>query len=91
MSFDGWVHAICVLSFKRNGYCDVMGVLIGYYHSKGLLIIKPLSTVCGVNLSLTTEVLCNSVFPGFWKYLPMILVQELLMTASAAYINSLSM
>ena len=29
-----------------------------------------------------------SVFPVFWKYLPMILVQELLMTVSVAYIDS---
>ena len=43
------------------------------------------------DLSLTTEVMCISVFPGFWNYLPMILVQELLMTASVAYIDSLSM
>ena len=89
MSFDGWACAISVLLFKRNGHCDALKVLIGYCHSKGSLFINPLGTVCGVILSLTTEVKCISVFPGFWKYLPMILVQELPMTASAAYINSL--
>ena len=91
MSFDGWACAICVLFFKRNGHCDAMGVLIGYCSSKGSLIINPQGAVCGANLSLTTEVMCFSVFPRFWKCLPMILVQELLMTASVAYINSLSM
>ena len=41
-------------------------------------------------LSITADIMYISVFPGFWKNLPMILVQELLMTASAGYINSLS-
>ena len=91
MSFDGQVHAICVLCFKRNGHCDVMDVFISYCHSKGFLIINPNGTVCGANLSLTTEVTCISMFPGFWKYLPMILRQELLMTVSVAYIDSPSM
>ena len=91
MYFDGWACAICVLFFKRTGHCDALKVLIGYCYSKGSLIINPLSTVCGAILSLTTEVTCISVFPGLRKYLPMILVQELLMTASAAYIDSQSM
>ena len=77
-------------SSKRNGHCEALKVLIVYCHSKGSLIINPLGTVYGVILSLTIEVMCISVFPGFWKYLPMILVQELLMTMSAAYIASLS-
>ena len=67
-----------------------MEVLIGCCHSKGSLIVNPWGTVCGVNLSLTTEVTCISVFPGFWTYLPMIPLQELLRTASVAYIDSLS-
>ena len=88
MSFDGWAHAICVLCFKRNGHCDLMEVLISYCHSKGSLIINPKGNVCGANLSLTTQFMYISVFPGFWKYLLMILVQELLMTTSIAYIDS---
>ena len=76
---------------KRMGHCNLIGVLSGYCHSKVSLSIKPYSTVCGANLSLTTEIMCISVFPQFWSYLPMILVQELLMTASVAYINSLCM
>ena len=56
-----------------------------------LSIIKSVGIVCGVILSLATEVTNISVFPGFWMNFPMILVQELLMTLSVAYINSLSM
>ena len=41
MFFDGQACAICTLCFKRNGHCDIMGVLIGYCHSKGSLIINP--------------------------------------------------
>ena len=67
-----------------------MEVLLCYCHSKDSLIINPYGTVCGANLSLTTEVTYISVFPGFWKYLPMILVQEVLTTVSVAYIDSLS-
>ena len=47
--------------------------------------------VCSANLSLAAEVTCISVFPGFWMTFPMIHVQELLMTSTVAYINSLSM
>ena len=72
---------------ERNGHCDAIEVLISYCLSKGSLIINPYGTECGVNISLTTEVTCISVFPGFWTHLPMILVQELLMTASFAYID----
>ena len=87
-----WWVCVCHLCIplQRNGHCDSMRVLIGYFHSKGSLIINPQGTVCGPNLSLTTEVTSFSVFPQFWKYLSMILVQELLMTVSVAYIDSLS-
>ena len=47
--------------------------------------------VCGANLCLAAEVTCISVFPGFWMTSPMIHVQELPMTLTVAYINSLSM
>ena len=86
----GHVQSVYCAS-KRNGHCDAIGVLIGYCHLKGSLIINPWGTVCAVNLSLTTEVTCLSVFPGCLKYLPMILVQELLITASVTYIDSPSM
>ena len=73
VSFDGLSHAICVLCFKRNDHCDILKVSIGYCHSKDALIINLYGTVCGVSLSLTTEVMCISVFSGFWNYLQMIL------------------
>ena len=78
-------------SSKRNDYCDAMKVLIGYCCSKRSSIINPLGAVCDVILSLTTEVICIYVFPGFWTYFPMILVQKLVITLTVAYINSPSM
>ena len=41
MSFNGQARAICVLCFKRNGHCDVMGVLIGCCHIKVFLNHQP--------------------------------------------------
>ena len=38
--------------------------------------------ISGPILSLTTDIVYISVFPGFWKWIPMIHMQELLMTAS---------
>ena len=43
------------------------------------------------NLSLAAEVMYISVFPGFWMIYPMILEQELQMTLTVAYIDSLAM
>ena len=56
-----------------------------------LSILNVLVVVCGVNLSLAAEVTCISVSPGFWMAFPMILVQGLPMTLTAAYIDSPSM
>ena len=56
-----------------------------------LSIINSDDVVCGVSLSLAAEVTYISVFPGFWMNFPMILIHELLMTLTVAYINSLSM
>ena len=56
-----------------------------------LSIIDPLGTAYGAIPSLTTEVTCISVFPGFWRNFLKILVQELPMTSTVAYINSPSM
>ena len=55
-----------------------------------LSILNVVVVVCGANLSLAAEVTCISVFPGFWMTFPMIHVQELPMTLTVAYINSLS-
>ena len=45
----------------------------------------------GSMLSLTTDNMYIIVFPGFWMYYRMICMQELLMTESAASVDSLSM
>ena len=47
--------------------------------------------ISGPILSLTTDIMYISVFPGFWKWIPMIHMQELLMTTSAAFVDSPSM
>ena len=47
--------------------------------------------VCSANLSLAAEVMCISVFPGFWMTSPMNHVQELPVTLTVAYIDSPSM
>ena len=85
------MHAICVLFIKGVRYCDAGMVLISYYHAIMYQSSVILGTAYGVILSLTTEVTCISVFPGFWKNFPMILIQELPMTATVAYIDPPSM
>ena len=47
--------------------------------------------VHGANLSLAAEVMCISMFPGFWMNFPMIHVQELPMTSTITYTDSASM
>ena len=86
----GMCH-LCILLQKEWSLCCYEGVKWLLSFKKVSLIINPKGTVSGAILSLTTEVTCISVFPGFWKCLPIILVQELLRTASAAYIDSLFM
>ena len=86
--FDAWTHAICVLFFK------VQHVLLVSNYVKWLLSFKVHLSICsgvvisGLILSLTTDIMYISVFPGFWKWIPMICMQELLMTASAASVDS---
>ena len=88
VSFGVWVHVICVLFFK------VEHVLLMSNCVKQLLSFKVhLSIHAGVAisspiLSLTTDIMYISVFPGFWKWIYM---QELLMTASVASVDSPSM
>ena len=89
VSFDAQAYAICTLCFKGEQ------VLLFYDCVKWLLLFKVhLSihagvVISGLILSLTTDIMYISVFPGFWKWIPMICMQELLMTASAASVNSL--
>ena len=55
------------------------------------VVVVVVVVVPSANLSLAAEVTCISVFPGFLMTSPMIHVQELPMTSTVAYINSLSM
>ena len=66
-------------SGKKNRYYDTMKVLSSYCHSIVHQSNNSKGTAYGVILSLTADSMYISVFPGFWKYLPIILVQELLM------------
>ena len=91
VSFDGEKHAICVLWIKGVSESDAGLVLISYCHSIFHQTSIHLGVVYGVILNLTTEVTCISVFPGCWKNFPMILLQELPMTLTVAYIDSPSM
>ena len=47
--------------------------------------------IYGLILSLTTDIMYISVFPGFWKWIPMICMQELLMIVPAFSVDSPSM
>ena len=93
--FEGQTCAICVLCYlcidhQRVRYCGyglVIKQLLSFIH---LSINDSFVVVCGASLSLAAEVMCISVFPGFWMNFPMILVQELLMTSTVAYIDTLS-
>ena len=90
VSFDAQACAICVLFFKGEQ------VLLFYNCVKQLLTFKVHLSIhagvvtSGLILSLTTDILYISVFPGFckWKWILMICKQELLMTASAASVDS---
>ena len=93
MSCDAWVHAICVLSFNVDHVLLMSNCVKGLLSFKVHLSIH--AEVCNTwsnpKSSLTTDIIYISVCPGFWKWIPMICMQELIMTASAAYIDSPSM
>ena len=85
--FDVQACTRCVLFFK------VEHVLLVSNCVKQLLLFKVHPSIhagvvmSGLILSLLTDIMYISVFPGF----PMIHMQELLMTASVASVNSPSM
>ena len=91
MSFETQVHAICVLYFKVEHVLLMSNCVKWLLLFKVHLSIHAGGVISGSILSLPTDIMYISVFPGFWKWIPMIHMQELLMTASAAYIDSLSM
>ena len=72
----GTCHLCIVLQKEWSLWC--YGGVNWLLSFKGVINHHSIGYCMCVNLSLTTEVLCISVFPEFWKYLPMILVQELL-------------
>ena len=87
MSFDALACAICELCFKGEQ------VLLFHNCGKWLLSFKVhLSIHAGVAISgpiisLTTDIMYISVFPGFWKWILMIHMQELLMTVAVASVD----
>ena len=91
MSFDAQVHAICVLFFKVERVLLMSNYVKQLLSFKVHLSIHAGDVISGLILSLTTDIMYISVFPGFLKWIPMIHMQELLMTASVASVNTLSM
>ena len=87
------MHAIHLLIIKDK----VVKQLLLFIHLPILIVVVVVVVVivsvvvCSASLSLAAEVMCISVFPGFWVNSPMIHVQELLMTFTVAYIGYLAM
>ena len=88
MSFDAWVCAIYVLFFKGEYVLLMSNCVKQLLTFKVHLSIHAGVVISGVILSLTTDIMYISVFPGFWKWIPMIHMQELLRTVSVASIDS---
>ena len=91
MSFDLQTCAICVLFFKVEHVLLMSNCVKWLLSFKVHLSIHAGVVISGLILSLTTDIMYISVFPGFWKWIPMIHMQELLMTASVASVDSPSM
>ena len=90
VSFDVWVHAICALCFKGEQVLLVYNCVKQLLSFKVHLSIHVGVVISGPILSLTTDIMYISVFPGFWKWIPLVCIQELLMTVAAACGDSLS-
>ena len=88
MTFDPWVCAICVLFFKVEQVLLMSNCVEQLLSFKIHLSFHAGVVISGLILSLTTDIMYISVFHGFWKWIPMIQMQELPMTVSSAYINS---
>ena len=88
VSFDGQVCAICVLFFKVEHVLLLYNCLKQLLSFKVHLSIHAGVAISGLILSFTTDIIYISVFPGIWKWILMICMQELLMTASAASVDS---
>ena len=79
-------YVLCSSKVNRF-YCSVV-VWSGYCHSRYINQSIHRGTTAGLILSLTTDNMYIIVFPGFWMYYPMICMQELLVTVSAASVDS---
>ena len=91
MSFHVWVHAICTWSFKGEQVLLFYNMWSSYCHSRYIYQSIHRGATARPILSLTTDNMYIIKFPGFWMCYPMICIQELLMTASVASVNSPSM
>ena len=91
MFFDVQVCAICLLFFKVEHVLLMSNCVKELLSFKLHLSFHAGVALTGLILSLTTDIMYISVFPGFWKFIPMICIQELLMTASVASVDSPSM
>ena len=89
MSFDVWACAICTWSFKGEQVLLFYNMCSGYCHSRYIYESIHRGATAGLILSLTTDNMYIIVFPAFGMWYPMICMQELLMTASAASVDSI--
>ena len=89
VSFDVQACAICLLFFKVEHVLLMFNCVKQLLSFKVHLSIHAGVAISGLILSLTIDIMYISVFPGFWKWIPMIHMQELLMTASVASVDSL--
>ena len=87
MSFDAWAGAICVFFFKVEHVIFMSNCVKQLLSFKVCLSIHVGVVISGLILSLTTDIMYISMFPGFWKWMPKIHMQELLMTVSAALLT----
>ena len=87
VSFDGQACVTWVLYFKEWTGTIVVKQLLSF---KICQSIHAWVAISGLILSLTTDIMYISMFPGFWKWIPMICMQKLLMTTSTAFVDSLS-
>ena len=77
MSFDVQMCAICVLFFKAENVLLMSNCVKWLLSFKIYLSFHAGVVISGLILSLTTDIMYISVFPGFWKWIPMIYMELL--------------
>ena len=75
-------------SSKVNKYYCSINMWSSYCHSRYIYQSIHRGSTAGLILSLTTDNMYIIMFPGFWMCYPVIHMQELLMTASIASVDS---